>query len=108
MIISLFYFLVEFSPGGSDDGSGLVVLLELLFNLVNDPKITFSSVQLIVLFTSAEELRLVGSAAFIGNHPWKTNIRRFINIDSLGGNEKAILFRVKPSQVRFMQITTLL
>ena len=40
-----------------------------------------------------------GAEAFITNHRWKDNVRRFINIDSIGGNEKAILFRVKPSQV---------
>ncbi|CAF0725066.1 unnamed protein product [Adineta steineri] len=93
------YDSVEFSPGGSDDGSGVTILLELLSNLVNDPSITFSQVNLIVLFTGAEEMNLNGAEAFIINHPWKDDIRRFINIDSSGGNEKAILYRVKPSQL---------
>jgi len=91
--------IVEFSPGGSDDGSGIVILLELLSNLVNDPTITFSQIQLIVLFTSAEEMSFSGAEAFVTNHKWTNDIRRFINIDSTGGNEKAILVRVKPSQV---------
>ena len=95
----VFLFLVEFSPGGGDDGSGVVTLLELLSNLVMDPEITFSHVHLIVLFTSAEELGQKGAEAFVTNHPWNNNIRRFINIDSYSGQEKAILFRVKPSQV---------
>jgi Zn-dependent M28 family amino/carboxypeptidase len=90
---------VEFSPGGGDDGSGVVTLLELLSNLVMDPEITFSHVHLIVLFTSGEELGQRGAQAFVTNHPWNNNIRRFINIDSYSGQEKAILFRVKPSQV---------
>ncbi len=97
----MYVFIVEFSPGGSDDGSGVVILLELLSNLVNDPTITFSQVHLIVLFTSAEEMDLSGAKAFVLNHPWSKDIRRFINLDSTGGNEKAILFRVKPSQVYF-------
>jgi Zn-dependent M28 family amino/carboxypeptidase len=92
---------VEFSPGGSDDGSGVVILLEMFSNLVNDPSITFSQVNLIILFTSAEEMSLSGAEAFVLNHAWKNDIRRFINIDSTGGHEKAILFRVKPSQVFF-------
>ena len=95
-------FVVEFSPGGSDDGSGVVILLELLSNLVNDPTVTFSQVHLIVLFTSAEEMGLNGAEAFVANHQWSKDIRRFINLDSTGGNEKAILFRVKPSQVFFI------
>ncbi len=90
---------MEFSPGGSDDGSGVVTLLELLSNMVNDPTIKFDQVNLIVLFTSAEELSLGGAAAFINSHIWKANVRRFINIDSTGSGGKAILFRVKPSQV---------
>ena len=92
-------FAVEFSPGGSDDGSGVVILLELLSNLVNDPLVTFTQVHLIVLFTSAEEMDFNGAEAFVRDHGWKNDIRRFINIDSTGGHEKAILFRVKPSQV---------
>ncbi len=94
-------FLVEFSLGGSDDGSGVVTSLELLSNLVNDPEITFSQVHLIVLFTAAEEMGLMGAEMFVKHHRWKNDIRRFINLDSIGGNEKAILFRVKPSQVEF-------
>lgn len=90
---------MEFSPGGGDDGSGVVTLLELLSNLVMDPEIIFSQVHLIVLFTAGEELGQKGAEAFVANHPWNNNIRRFINIDSYSGQEKAILFRVKPSQV---------
>ncbi|CAF1151056.1 unnamed protein product [Rotaria sordida] len=99
LMLAAHYDSVEFSSGGSDDGSGVVTLLEVFSNLVNDPIITFDQVHLIVLFTSAEELGLRGAAAFISNHTWKTSVRRFINIDSTGGNGKAILFRVKPSQI---------
>lgn len=54
---------------------------------------------LIILFVSGEEMDLRGAEAFIAAHPWKKHIRRFMNIDSVGGHEKAILFQVKPSQV---------
>ncbi|CAF3316918.1 unnamed protein product [Rotaria socialis] len=99
LMLTAHYDSVEFSPGGSDDGSGVVILLELLSNLVNDPTVTFTDVHLIVLFTSAEEIYLFGAEKFVTNHPWKDNVRRFINIDSTGGNEKAILFRAIPSQL---------
>ncbi|CAF0945946.1 unnamed protein product [Rotaria sordida] len=99
LMLSAHYDSVEFSPGGNDDGSGVVILLELLSNLVNDPSITFTQVHLIVLFTAAEEMNLAGAEKFVINHEWKNDIRRFINIDSTGGNEKAILFRVQPSQL---------
>jgi Zn-dependent M28 family amino/carboxypeptidase len=91
--------IVEFSPGGTDDGSGIVILLELLTNLVNDPTLTYSQVQLIVFFTSAEEMNRNGADAFVQHHKWATNVRRFINIDSSGSKDRALLFRVRPSQV---------
>lgn len=94
-----FYFSAEFSPGASDDGSGVVTLLEILFNLVNDRTMTFTHSNLIVLFTNAEEIGLDGALSFVKHHPWRDNIRRFINIDSMGSHQKAILSRVKPSQV---------
>ncbi len=92
---------MEFSLGGSDDGSGVVILLELLSNLVNDLTLNFSDVHLIVLFTNGEELGLKGAEAFIANHNWRSNIHRFINVDAISCNEVASLMRMKPSQVVF-------
>ncbi len=92
---------MEFSPGGCDDGSGVVILLELFSNLVNDLTVTFSDVDLIILFTNGEESGLEGAKAFITNHTWRFNIHRFINVDSASCNEVASLLQLKPSQVFF-------
>jgi len=92
---------VEFSIGASDDGSGIVILLELLTNLVNDVTLTFSDVHLIVLFTGAEEINSQGAKAFLTNHTWSSNIRYLINVDASICNEKASLNRIIPSQVFF-------
>ncbi len=92
---------MEFSPGGSDDGSGVVILLELLSNLVNDLTVTFADVHLLVLFTNAEEPGSEGATAFITNHKWSSNIHRFINIDSSSCSEVGSLIQLKPSQVFF-------
>jgi Zn-dependent M28 family amino/carboxypeptidase len=92
---------VEFSPGGCDDGSGVVILLELLSNLINDLTITFTDVHLIVLLTNAEEIGSQGAQAFITNHPWRSNVHRFIYIDAASCNEMANLVRMKPSKVVF-------
>jgi Zn-dependent M28 family amino/carboxypeptidase len=97
----ILFFIVEFSVGGSDDGSGVVILLELLSNLLNDLTMTFSDVHLILLFTNAEEIASQGAEAFIANHTWRSNIRRFISIDAANCNEKALLVRMKSSQVLF-------
>jgi Zn-dependent M28 family amino/carboxypeptidase len=92
---------VEFSVGASDDGLGVVILLELLSNLVSDLSVTFSDVDLIVLFTSGEEIGLLGAKAFISHHSWRYDIGRFINIDSTSCNEIGGLIRMKSSQVFF-------
>jgi Zn-dependent M28 family amino/carboxypeptidase len=97
----MFFFLVEFSSGGSDDGSGVVILLELFSNLVNDLTITFSDIHLIVLFTNAEESGLEGAKAFITNHTWRFNIHRFLSVDSVSCNEIGSLFQTTSSQVFF-------
>ena len=92
---------MEFSPGGSDDGAGVIILLELFSNLVNDLSVTFSDVHLIVLFTNAEESGAEGSIEFIIRHKWHYNIYRFINVDAINCHEVASLIRMKPSQVFF-------
>jgi hypothetical protein len=96
-----YFIIVEFSIGASDDGSGIVILLELLTNLVNDVTLTFSDVHLIVLFTGAEEINSQGAEAFLTNHTWSSNIRYLINVDASICHEKASLNRIIPSQVFF-------
>ena len=108
MIWKKTFFIVEFSPGGCDDGSGVVILLELFFNLINDLTVTFSDVDLIILFTNGEESGLEGAKAFITNHTWRFNIHRFINVDSASCNKIATLIQLKPSHVCFSLYTYLI
>ncbi|CAF1263870.1 unnamed protein product [Adineta steineri] len=81
LMLSAHYDSVEFSPGAGDDGSGVVIILELFSNLINDLTINFSNVPLIILFTNAEEGGLQGATAFITDHRWHFNIRHFLSID---------------------------
>ncbi|CAF1160080.1 unnamed protein product [Adineta steineri] len=103
LMLSAHYDSVEFSPRAGDDGSGVVIILELLSNLINDLTINFSNVHLIILFTNAEETRLEGSKAFITNHRWRFNVRHFLNVDSSNCNEVANLLRTTSSQVFVFQ-----
>ena len=92
-------FPVEFSSGGSDDGSGVTILLELLVNLVHDRSVTFSNTDLIVLLTNGEEISLQGAHAFQSQHRWSRDVRRFVNVDSVSCSQPANLMRMKSSQV---------
>ena len=93
------FLIVELGEGASDDGSGVVILLELLSNLINDNTITFSDVHLVVLFTGGEEMGSLGAKAFVTSHVWRSNICRFINIDAATCHERAMLLGAQPSQV---------
>ena len=77
----------------------MVILLELLSNLVNDVTMTLSNLNLILIFTDAEEIGLHGSAAFRSSHSWFRNIHRFINVDSVRCNQVANLIQIRSSQV---------
>ncbi|CAF0736579.1 unnamed protein product [Adineta steineri] len=94
--------LQNFTTKNIEELQNIAVCISNSNSLKNTPCLMliahYNSVNLIALFTSAEETGLNGAEAFIINHPWKNDIRRFINIDSGGGNEKAILYRVKPPQ----------
>ncbi|CAF0820721.1 unnamed protein product [Adineta steineri] len=99
VMLTAHYDTVEFSPGAGDDGSGVVIILELFSNLINDLTINFSDVPLIILFTNAEEGGLQGATAFITDHRWRFNIRHFLSIDSTSCNEVANLLRTTSPQL---------
>lgn len=92
---------MEFNPGACDDGSGVAILIELFSNLIHDPKITFSDVNLMIVFTAGEEIGLLGAKAFVANHTWRHQVHRVINVDSTICKEMGELTRVRPSKVSF-------
>jgi hypothetical protein len=96
LLVSSHFDSVEFSPGGSDDGTGTVVMLEILQNLLHGQVPKYP---IIFNFNDGEESGLLGADAFINQHEWAPLIKRFVNFDSTGGPGKAILFRARPSQI---------
>ncbi len=68
------------SPGAVDNGSSVVANLEILRALqAGDPL----RHDVIVLFTDGEEPGLIGSHAFVAEHPWLSDVRLAINMDQL-------------------------
>ncbi|WP_435261233.1 M28 family peptidase [Tenacibaculum sp. nBUS_03] len=70
------------SIGASDAGSGVVTILEGIRaflakkeNVKND---------IIILFSDAEELGLLGAQAFVENHPWAKDIGLVLNFEARG------------------------
>lgn len=70
------------SLGASDDGSGIVTILEGLRTLLHNnvqPKN-----DIIVLFSDAEELGLNGAALFVTQHEWAKEVGLAINFEARG------------------------
>lgn len=72
------------SPGATDDGSGVAVLLETARALMSGTPLRNT---ILFLFTDDEESGLVGAEAFIAHHPWAKEVKVVIGFDAggLGG-----------------------
>lgn len=70
------------SLGASDDGSGIVTILEGLRAFLH--KKTEHKNDIIVLFSDAEEVGLNGAALFVTEHQWAKEIGLVINFEARG------------------------
>ena len=70
------------SFGASDAGSGVVTILESLraYNAQGEKPIN----DIIVVFTDAEEIGLVGASLFVEKHPWAKNVGLVLNFEARG------------------------
>lgn len=89
VLITAHYDGVELSPAAGDDASGLVTILEAVRavqaagQLRND---------VIVLFTDAEELGLLGAEGFVRDHPWLDDVQAVLSFEMRGSGGPSILF----------------
>ena len=80
------------SPAASDDGVPVVVILETIRCLVNQPSYTYQS-RLLAVLNGAEETYLVGSHSFVSNHRWAKDVVGFINLEAMGSGGAELLFQ---------------
>lgn len=66
------------APGAGDNGTGVVTLLEVLRNLRSGPA---PRQDVIFFFVDGHEPGLIGSYAFVSQHPWFEEIQMVINLD---------------------------
>ncbi|MEL6444663.1 MAG: M20/M25/M40 family metallo-hydrolase [Bacteroidota bacterium] len=83
------YDSVPGSPGAADNGAAVAALLEVARVLSNGPDLAHD---IVLLFTDAEEVGLLGAKAFMLEHPWATDVEVALNFDARGGSGPSIMF----------------
>lgn len=70
------------SKGASDAGSGIVTILEGVRAFLAVDKQPKNDI--VILFSDAEELGLLGSKAFVNHHPWAKDVGLVLNFEARG------------------------
>lgn len=83
-----------FSPGATDDASGVAILLETARALQAGPALSNS---VILLFSGPEESALQGAAAFATQHRWAEDVKLVISIDAGGVSGPSIVTAMSPN-----------
>ena len=77
------------SLGASDDGSGIVTILEGLRTFIHNK--TPHKNDIVILFSDAEELGLNGAGLFVTEHKWAKEIGLVINFEARGSSGPAYM-----------------
>src|ERR1043165_765177 len=83
------YDSVPTSPGASDDGAGVVTLLETARALKAGAPLKND---VILLFTDGEEVGLLGADAFVAEHQWAKDVGVFLNFEARGNSGPVLMF----------------
>jgi hypothetical protein len=89
VLITAHYDSRELAPGAGDDGSGVVAVLEAVRALRAGGPVRND---VIVLFTDAEELGLLGARAFVAEHPWLRDVSLVLSFEMRGAGGPSIMF----------------
>ncbi|XP_050073121.1 endoplasmic reticulum metallopeptidase 1-like [Anopheles maculipalpis] len=84
------------SPGAGDDGTMVVVMLELMRQLTQSIK---SPMQhgVLFLFNGCEENTMQGAHGFVRGHPLAQSVAAFINLDVAANSGREIMFQSGPN-----------
>ena len=92
LLINSHFDSAKEGPGASDDEINVVVMLEALRSIVNNPDITLNR-DIIFLFNGAEESGLLASHGFITQHRWADDVSAYINLEAVGSGGREMLFQ---------------
>ena len=89
VLLTAHYDGVPLSPATGDDASGVATILETLRAITAGAPLRND---VIVLFSDAEELGLLGAEAFVRDHPWADDIQVVLGFEMRGSSGPSILF----------------
>ncbi len=89
IVLSAHYDGGATGPAAGDNGAAVAATLEVLRAIQAGPPLAND---LIVVFSDAEEVGDLGSAAFNQDHPWASEVRLAINFEAQGSGGPAILY----------------
>lgn len=89
LMLAAHYDSVPTGPGASDDGAGVATLIETVRALKTGPPLRND---LVLVFSDAEELGLIGARAFADAHPWMRDVGLVLNFEARGGGGPSMMF----------------
>ncbi|XP_017839199.1 endoplasmic reticulum metallopeptidase 1 [Drosophila busckii] len=89
------------SPGSGDDGTMVIVMLEVLRVMATSP-FPFEH-PIVFLFNGAEENPLQASHGFITKHKWAKNCKILLNLEVAGSGGRDLLFQGGPNHPWLMR-----
>jgi hypothetical protein len=94
VMLAAHYDSVPTGPGANDDGTAVAALLETARALTSGPPLRND---VILLFTDGEETELLGSKAFVEEHPWADEVGATLNFEARGGDGPSAVFEITPN-----------
>lgn len=93
VLVAAHYDSVEAGPGASDDGSGVVAVLEVARILKAAPPPRHD---VIFLVDEGEEAGLLGAQAFMEQHPAASDVKAVVNLDARGTSGASLMYETSP------------
>lgn len=90
VLLAAHYDSVGAGPGAGDDGSGVATLLECARALRAEGPLVRP---ILLLFSDAEEVGLVGARAFVERHRWAGDVGAVVNLEARGTTGPSLMFQ---------------
>ncbi|MBW2243945.1 MAG: M28 family peptidase [Deltaproteobacteria bacterium] len=88
-------------PGAADDGTGVVVLLEIARALRLDPR---PRNDVIFLFDEGEEQGLIGAQVFAESDPWAADVAVVVNVEARGTGGPSAMFETSDGNANLLAL----